>query len=406
MFQKRGSENLLSRGKFLMAITTLVGTIVGAGILGIPYVVAKAGLLYGLLLILTIGIGFIFLNLFAGEFILRTKEQHQLTGYAEKYLGKKGKMVMAFSLIFSIYGALTAYLIGEGATINSIITTLFGKGSGINIFSLPAELIYSLLFFVVAFLIIFHGIKAAGKTELILISLLTLVVIFISIFSYNKVNYNNFSLFNPAYFFMPYGIIIFAFLASPAIPEVQEVLGKNKKLMKRTIIIGSIIPIVLYLLFAFSVSLVVGLGNFELLQPNERIATIALSLYSHPFLGVAANLLAVLAMFTSFLTLGIALIEVYHYDYKLPLSLSMLLTFSLPLLIVIFNLTSFIIILGLTGAIAGGLDGIMIILMYWKSKVLGNRKPEYTLKPHRVLGTAFIILLSLGIIYQIWINFF
>jgi len=389
-----------------MAITTLVGTIVGAGILGIPYVVSKAGLLYGLLLILAMGLAFIFLNLFAGEFILRTKEQHQLTGYAEKYLGKWGKLVMAFSLIFSIYGALTAYLIGEGATINSIISSIFGKGAGLNFFSLPPELIYSLLFFIVTLFIIYHGIKATGKTELILISLLILIVIFISIFSYNKISYSNLSTLNPAYFFFPYGVVLFAFLASPAIPEVQEVLGKNKKLMKRAIIIGSVIPIVLYLLFAASVSLVVGLENFNLLQANERIATIALSLYSHPVLGLAANLLAVLAMFTSFLTLGIALVEVYHYDYKLPRSLSMLLTFSLPLLVVIFNLTSFITILGLTGAIAGGLDGIMIILMYWRSKVLGNRKPEYSMKPHKVLGVTLIILLSLGILYQIWSNFF
>ena len=59
-------------------------------------------------------------NLMAGEIVLRTKKQHQLTGYAEKYLGKWGKRLMMFSMAFSIYGALTAYLIGEGEVLKAI----------------------------------------------------------------------------------------------------------------------------------------------------------------------------------------------------------------------------------------------------------------------------------------------
>ncbi|MBS3140412.1 hypothetical protein J4479_05415 [Candidatus Woesearchaeota archaeon] len=90
-----------------VAIFTLVGTIIGAGILGIPYVVAKAGVLYGLILMVAIGIAFVYLNLFAGEVILRTNGHHQLTGYAGKYLGKIGKCFMALSLFVNIYGALT-----------------------------------------------------------------------------------------------------------------------------------------------------------------------------------------------------------------------------------------------------------------------------------------------------------
>ena len=48
MFTKRGSaeRGFLSQHKTLMAIATLVGTIVGAGILAIPYVVAPSGFLF------------------------------------------------------------------------------------------------------------------------------------------------------------------------------------------------------------------------------------------------------------------------------------------------------------------------------------------------------------------------
>ena len=56
---------------------------------------------------------------------------------------------------------------------------------------------------------------------------------------------------------------------------------------------------------------VVGVNQFDQLEPNQRIATVALQIYSQPLLGLFANILAVLAMFTSFLTLGVALVEMY-----------------------------------------------------------------------------------------------
>ena len=41
---------------------------------------------------------------------------------------------------------------------------------------------------------------------------------------------------------------------------------------------------------------------------------------------------------------------------------------------------------GVTGAIAGGIDGILIVLAYRKAKKLGDRKPEYVFKSPKSLG--------------------
>lgn len=398
MFKKRGETKeyvgFFARNRLIIAITTLIGTIVGAGILGIPYVIAKAGFLYGLLLIVLMGTAFVFLNLFTGEIVLRTRKQFQLSGYANKYLGSTGKKIMTFSMGVVIYGALTAYLIGEGATWHSIL----GFGS---------PLLYSLIFFVMATIIVYKGIKTTGKAELLLIGLLFFVVLLMGIFSFDKISAHNLDTkFNPAFFFLPYGVILFALMGSPGIPEMQEVLGKNRKLLKKAIILGSTIPVVLYIFFTVIIVGIVGLENFELLEPNQRIATIALQIYTQPLLGFFANLLAVLAMFTSYLTLGTALTEVYEYDYKLSRKVAFLLTFPLPLLIVLLNLTTFFTVIGISGAVAGGLEGILIILMFWKAKLLGDRKPEYTLKPHRILGIILMLMFAAGIVYQIWTNLF
>ena len=67
--------------------------------------------------------------------------------------------------------------------------------------------------------------------------------------------------------------------------------------------------------------------------------------------------------------------------------------------VALFNFTSFITMLGITGTIAGGLDGILIILMYWKAKLLGDRNPEYSMGKHYFLGTLLMIMFGLGMVY-------
>jgi len=372
----------------LVASTTLIGGIVGAGILGIPYVVAKTGFLFGLIIMILLGIAFLYLHLFVGEIVLRTKQQLQLTGYAGKYLGNKGKMILTVIMLFSIYAALTAYLIGEGAIFYSI-------------FKFGSPLLYTAIFFLIGSFIVYKGMKATGKAEFFLISLLLIIVTLIGIFSWKEINFQNYAYNNIRNILVPYGVVLFAFIGMAAVPEMQEII-ENKKKMKRAIIIGSVIPIFLYIIFTFFILGNIGLEEFELLQPNERIATIALSIYSQPILGLFANILAVLAMFTSFLALGMALLQVYEYDYLLSRKTAFLLTFPLPLLIVMLNLTDFISILGVSGAVAGGLQGIIIILMYWKAKKLGDRKPEYSLGTHKFLGILLIAIFLLGLAYEVF----
>jgi len=291
-------------------------------------------------------------------------------------------------MVFGTYGALTAYLIGEGESLRAI-------------FRVGSPLVYSIIFFIIAFFIIYRGVKAAGKAELILIGVLLSIVVLIGVFSYQNVRISNLTYLNWAKFFAPYGVILFALMGMPSVPEMQEVLEQEKQKMKKAIIIGSIIPIVLYILFAFIVVGLIGLDNFELLEPNQQIATVALSIYSSPILGLFANIIAVLSMFTSFLTLSIALIEMYEYDYIFPRSAALVLTFSVPLLITLFSLSTFIPIIAITGAIAGGVQSILIIFTYWKAKIKGERVPEYSLKTYKILGSLLILLFGAGVVLEL-----
>jgi tyrosine-specific transport protein len=368
--------------KTLRATALLTGTVIGAGVLGIPYAIAQAGFLTGLLMIVLIGTAMLILNLFFGEVILRTTGNHQLPGYAEKYLGKWGKRIAVFALLFGIYGALIAYLIGEGQALSMI----FGLD----------PIIFSLLFFILVSAIVFKGLEAISKSEIYFLSIVLLLVIIISTIAISsaKFNLDNLTTFNIYNILIPFGVILFAFRGIEAIPEMREYLIRDRKKLKKAIILGSLIPLFAYIIFSFATLGITGLNTTE-------IVTMGLGNSLGEGMIILGSLFAIFAMLTSFLTLALAMKEIYMFDYKLSPNKSWALTMFVPLIIFLSGATNFIKVVGITGALAGGTEGIIIVLMYWKARKHGNRIPEFKLGKKFLIGLFLILLFTVGIIYQI-----
>ena len=363
------------------AIAVLVGTIIGAGVLGIPYTIAQSGFLLGTIMIIFLGFAVLMTNLFIGEVTLRTKGTHQLTGYAEKYLGKNGKKLMTFTMIFGTFGALIAYIIGEGEALAAI----FGG----------EPLLFSLFFFAIMAFIVFIGLNMIKKIELILSLIVLTIIIIISLASSNQINLANLATMNLSKFFMPFGVILFAFLGAAAIPEMKVVLQNRKKDIKKAIIIGSLIPLIAYFIFAAITVGVTGINTTE-------IATIGLGEVLGQNMVLFGNIFAIFAMATSFLTLALALKWMFHYDYHLNKTLSWALTCLIPLTLFLVGIKSFIKTIGITGAIAGGLEGTLIISMFMVARKKGDRKPEYQLKRNLFIAILLGLVYIGGIVYTIY----
>lgn len=114
---------------FFNAIAVLIGTIIGAGIFSLPYVIVKIGFIPGLLYLIGLGFVVLILNLCYGEIVLRTKKNHQLPGYAGIYLGKWGKLIAILATSIGFYGALLVYLIMAGDFLHSILGNSFTLSS-------------------------------------------------------------------------------------------------------------------------------------------------------------------------------------------------------------------------------------------------------------------------------------
>jgi len=224
---------------------------------------------------------------------------------------------------------------------------------------------------------------------------MVLLVCFLSSFHVDFKNFQGFDLKN---FFIPYGIIFFAMVGGGAVPPMKALLEKRKHDLKKAILLGTLIPLGVYALFSIIVIGVVG-ENFNIL--TQGVATVALGAVLGKNMNVFVNLFAVFSMATSFIAMALMMKWVYQYDYKINKYLAWLLTCIIPLVLVLLNVTTFIRVLALIGAIGGGVEGIMIVLMHYRAKKMGDRKPEYSLPNNFFISALLISVFVIGLVVTV-----
>lgn len=379
---KAGTKN------YYRGIAIMVGTIVGVGIFGVPYVVAKSGVLIGLGMFIVLGIILTLSHLIFGEIILRTGVKHHLAGLAKTYLGKSWEYFAVLITTLGFYGALVAYILLGGQFLEILLAPFFGD----------ALFIYQIIFFAFMAFFVLVGLRLVAFSELLMSVLLILVMAVIVFAGIPKIDLRNFLQVDFGKTFLPYGVILFALTGAAAIPEVIEIMSRAKKKIKGAILWGSIIPIVLTVIFALVVVGVSGLATTQ-----DAIEGLGSQLGEWVmFLGAAFGLFAVA---TSFLILALYLKEQFWFDLKLSEHFSWALACLVPFFIFLFGSRDFIKVIGFTGAVFAGLEGVLIIWIYKVARERGKRKPEFELKlPLAILILMVLIFLG-GVVYEIWTFF-
>lgn len=379
--------NSLKSRKFLYATAVLIGTMVGVGIFGIPFAFSKAGFWPGFLFLVFIGFITLLLDLMYGEIILRTHEDHQITGYTEKYLGIWFKRAILFSVALALYSALLVYMVIAGDFLSNIFSSVF----------YVSPTFYSLIFFIVLSLLILKGIKRIPWVELLLVGLFVFIVFLILGVGAVKINFINLSGIHPEFWFWPYGVLLFAFAGFSAIPIQREILQNEEGKLKKSILLAVILTGALYLVFAFTVLGISGSGT----TPDAMSGL-------YEFLGgkilLLGSLFGTVAVSTGFLMLGSAFCDMFRLDYQVPRKLAWLLVIVPPLVLFLGGLRAFINIISLSGSVAIGLEGIVLTFVYIRSRSKGDRVPEYSLELPKFIYYLLIFMFGSGIVYALFIK--
>ena len=362
------------------AVALISSGTIGAGVLGVPYAVAKVGIPLGLAYIFFVGLLIIGLHLLVGSIILRTKKEAQIVGLAKEYLGKIGGSIVGVLLYVMLIGTLVVYIIGEGQTLSS----LFGGSS----------FWWSTGFFVLASTLIYIGLETVKKVELILTGAILSVILLIAGLSSPFVDSFNIQYVNLAELLFPYGVLLFAFHGATFVPEAHKILRGDEEKFKKAIVIAGLITMIVYAIFAFVTVGVTG--------PNTtQVATIGLGQEIGNYMLVLGNIFAAIAMATSFLVVGLSVKDSVSLDYNLPNWAGTVFACGAPFVVFLFGLRNFIAAIDIVGGVVMSLEMIALIFIYWIAKQQGDLEPtNYQLHHTLLFAIVALIAFTIGAIYS------
>ncbi len=361
---------------YVYPISTIVGGVIGVGFLSLPYITLRAGMWVMLAYFIILTALVLFIHLIFGKVCLKTPDFKRWPGFIGYYFGAPAEKIMMVLMVLGTYGILLVYLIIAG----QFLATTFGGN----------QLLWVLCYWAIASLFIFLGAKAISKFDFLAIVLLIVVLLFIFLKGLPYINIENLlaksSQFKITDFFLPYGAILFSLWGAGFIPEAEEMIGDGKKSFKKIIIISTLIPAAIYAIFIFLVLSITGSQTTEsaLVGIKNMLGGGVISFVL--LLGVATT-------FIAFIAEGLLLKRIFVYDAKIKPVSAFLLVCSVPLILFLMGINSFIPLISFIGGVLLGIEGILILLMY--KKIGGKNIIVYPLS----------LIFILGIVYEIFYSF-
>ncbi|OOF40762.1 tyrosine transporter [Rodentibacter mrazii] len=370
------------------------GTMIGAGMLAMPLTSAGIGFSFTLVLLLALWALLTFTALLFVELYQTAESDAGIGTLAEQYFGKFGRIVATAVLIIFLYALIAAYVSGGGSLLNDFLPESFGNKASILLFTIifgsfivigthSVDKINRLLFFVMlaAFVIVLGLMLPEIKMD----NLLAMPIDNALIISASPV------------FFTAFGF-------HGSIPSLNKYLGGNVKALRISILVGSSITLGAYILWQLSTHGL--LTQNEFLQILKEDATLnglvkaTLAITGSNVITSAVKLFSTLALVTSFLGVGLGLLECIEDLLKRSFNISAgrislgLLTFIPPLAFALFYPEGFILALGYAGQMFAFYAVVLPVSLVWKARRI------HPSLPYRVWGGNFtlLIVLVLGVV--------
>lgn len=333
----------------IQAFLLLAGTIVGVGMFAMPFVFQRAGFLVGALELAVLAAVTVVVHRAYTEVVLATPTLHRLPGYVKRYLGERAAWLSRLSYLAGLSGTLLVYVILGGTFLGALIRWLAPAA--------PAGL-GPFFFYLFGVGVIFRNIRFEGLVNAFLTLALGVALAALAASVLPEVAVGNLYAIDVGRFALPYGVILFALAGSAVIPDLKRVLGRKAGGMLPGIVVGgTLVPAALYLLFAAAV-----VGALGSAVTPDAISGLA-ARFGTEFL-VLGSLVGFLAAITSFIGLGIVLEGTFVSDFRMDGRTAWVLTAAIPAAFYFLGVQDFIAIIGLIGAVAVGLDSLMILLVH------------------------------------------
>ena len=372
----------------------VAGTMIGAGMLAMP--LTSAGIGFGFTLVLLLGLWALltFSALLFVELYQTAESDAGIGTLAEQYFGKTGRIVATAVLIIFLYALIAAYISGGGSLLKDLLPESFGDKVSI------------LLFTVIFGSFIVIGTHSVDKINRVLFFVMLAAFAVVLSLMLPEIKFDNLMAtpIDNALIISASPVFFTAFGFHGSIPSLNKYLDGNVKALRISILAGSAITLCAYILWQMSTHGL--LTQNEFLQILKEDATLnglvkaTLAITGSNMIAGAVKLFSTLALVTSFLGVGLGLLECIEDLLKRSFNISAgrislgLMTFIPPLVFALFYPEGFILALGYAGQMFAFYAVVLPVSLVWKAR------RAHTNLPYKVWGgnLTLIIVLVLGVI--------
>ncbi|WP_119344772.1 amino acid permease [Facilibium subflavum] len=326
----------------------ITGTSIGAGMLAIPATVAANGFWLACLLLIIVWFVMMQTALLLVDVNLSMPNGTNFSRMAYNTFGPLGQSITWVAYLLLLYSLTAAYSAGGGSLVASGFSML-------NIHT--PDWLNSLLFILILGFFVYCGTTTVDQANKVLMFLK-----FISFFAFAfailpavKANYLNITTHNVHYIWITFPILITSFGFHHIIPTLRTYVESNRKTLRQAVIIGSFIPLVIYIIWVASTLGSIplyGHDGFIKIIHSENVTAGIISAYNSSFIGHAAYAFESIAVTTSFLGVTLGLFDFNRDTYRLQRRTHInklavfVITFLPPLLFVIYYPNGFRMALG------------------------------------------------------------
>lgn len=341
------------------AISMIVGNSIGTGIIAVPYLATKNSLLDVVWMVLLSYCVNVILHLIIAELSYNNGGVQLVKSFEGELF--HGKMKQIFSwIIFVIYGL--AIMLGVSGNING------GAQIFMNWFGIPMAAA-QILYYVIAGVVVFLGMKAVGIAQKYAVILLMFIVGIMTVGTFlHPLNPLYRAEFHWNNLIALYSMVVFATSANQAVIQVVKGLEGNAKKIRKSIFIG----FGLSSLFVFTVTATVLIGTKGTL--DKELAYMQLGESLGTWAVILAGIFSLFALLTTFWSNTLALRDVVHEQIGTGNKVSWLLATVPCILFAVFGVNSFIILTRIMSGVVV-LVSIMLVLTYGKSRKKAGKSP-------------------------------
>jgi len=359
----------ISWRNIISASLLIGGTSIGAGMLGIPLVSAQAGFLPAFLITFLVWIFMYSTGILFLEATLWMHKGANVLSMAERFLGKRGKIISGSIFIFLYYCLMVAYFAAGAPMLGDVFSHILG---------IPIVGWHSYAFFGVVFaLIIAAGLKVIDRLNYIL-----MIGLFIAYFALigagsEMVSLNRLIPSSWAKMTLAAPMLFSAFGYHNIVPPLTFHYKGNAKEMRWAILIGSLIPFVVYTIWQWMIIGGVPQDNiFTAFQEGAAITQTLESMTGYRWLPKISQVFGLFAIITSMLGVAYSVFDFLNDGIKIKNStykkvFLCLLTFVPPFVMTMINPSIFVIAIGIAGGFGEAfLNGLLPIWLVWVGRYI------------------------------------